>query len=212
MKGTYHIKTLEELRAIAHPLRIEIIKAIILAGQAMSATQLAEALGERPNKIYYHLVELEKPGLLRLERTESKGNLTEKYYGCVAEHYRVDHRLFQQGDEGIAALHQSFSTALDAVATDLDALRGQRPGDPALAYASHSHLSFRLKPNDLEEFRERLQALTREYQARDDPDAGVHVGFSYFLYPRRPAAGAPPGSRRAPAGSPADPRSARKKT
>lgn len=99
----YNLETIEQMRAIADPLRVGIIQA--LAFQAMTATQLGGALGLPANKVHYHVRELEKAGLVRLVETREKGGILEKYYRTVARDFRVPTALFSAApDESVAVI------------------------------------------------------------------------------------------------------------
>lgn len=58
------------LRALAHPLRVEILSVIDELGEA-TATQIAEKVGESPSNCSFHLRTLAKAGFI--ERGEAKG-------------------------------------------------------------------------------------------------------------------------------------------
>lgn len=58
------------LRALAHPLRVEILSVIDELGEA-TATQIAERVGESPSNCSFHLRTLAKAGFI--ERAEAKG-------------------------------------------------------------------------------------------------------------------------------------------
>src|SRR6266849_11159178 len=79
---TYEIETIEQVRAVADELRVRIVKQLAL--QAMTVTQLADLFGEAPNKLHYHVRELERVGLLKKVETREKGGILEKYYRAVA--------------------------------------------------------------------------------------------------------------------------------
>src|SRR5580693_1042753 len=51
------------LRALAHPVRIALIEALILGG-AMTATQVGERIGESPTTCSFHLRQLAKYGFV----------------------------------------------------------------------------------------------------------------------------------------------------
>lgn len=51
------------MRALAHPLRIQLLEAVVARGQA-TATELAEALGDSPANCSYHLRKLAEFGYL----------------------------------------------------------------------------------------------------------------------------------------------------
>ncbi|SDS18060.1 ArsR/SmtB family transcription factor [Agrococcus carbonis] len=58
------------LRALAHPLRVEILSVIDELGEA-TATQIAEKVGESPSNCSFHLRTLAKAGFI--ERAEAQG-------------------------------------------------------------------------------------------------------------------------------------------
>lgn len=58
------------LRALAHPLRVEILAVLDELGEA-TATQIAEKVGESPSNCSFHLRTLAKAGFI--ERGEAKG-------------------------------------------------------------------------------------------------------------------------------------------
>lgn len=58
------------LRALAHPLRVEILSVLDELGEA-TATQIAERVGESPSNCSFHLRTLAKAGFI--ERGEAKG-------------------------------------------------------------------------------------------------------------------------------------------
>lgn len=104
MLEIYDINTLEQLRAVADPLRIQIID--LLISRPMTVTQLGEALSLAPAKIHYHVRELEKVGLLQLVEKREKGGVLEKYYQSIARDFSVSKDLFLTAppDDSLAAL------------------------------------------------------------------------------------------------------------
>lgn len=103
---TYDLATIEQVRAMADELRIRIIKQLTL--QAMTVTQLAELFGEAPNKLHYHVRELERVGLLKKVETREKGAILEKYYRTVARNINMPKNLLtgMPPDEAVAMLNE----------------------------------------------------------------------------------------------------------
>jgi len=102
MPEVYNLETVEQLRAIADPLRLRIVGALSL--RALTATGLGDVLGLPANKAHYHVRELEKVGLVRIVETREKGGILEKYYRTVAESLLVPGSLLQTmpSDESLA--------------------------------------------------------------------------------------------------------------
>ena len=122
---SYSLQTVEQLRAVADPLRIRIYEA--LAQRAMTATQVGEELHIAAPKAHYHVRELERIGLVRLVETRERGGILEKYYRAIARNLNAPPQLLQSSDPGeIAAaitemfsnLSQSFLTALGRVSAE----------------------------------------------------------------------------------------------
>lgn len=122
---SYSLRTVEQLRAVADPLRIRIFEA--LAQRAMTATQVGEELQIAAPKAHYHVRELERIGLVRLVETRERGGILEKYYRAVARNLNAPSQLLQSSEPGeIAAaitemfsnLSQSFLTAMGRISAN----------------------------------------------------------------------------------------------
>jgi DNA-binding transcriptional ArsR family regulator len=82
MKDIFYITTLDQLRVISDPLRVKILWS--LSDQAKTGKMLADAMHLSPAKIRYHLMELERVGLIKLVRTKLKNGIQQKFYQSVA--------------------------------------------------------------------------------------------------------------------------------
>jgi len=100
----YNLETVEQMRAIADPLRLRIVDA--LSQRAFTATGLGERLGLPANKTHYHVRELEKVGLVRIVETREKGGILEKYYRAVAQTLDIPRSLLRAAplDESVATM------------------------------------------------------------------------------------------------------------
>lgn len=128
----YSIASLDQMRAIADDLRIRIFDR--LTRQAMTVTQLGEALGVAPAKAHYHVRELERVELVKLVETREKGGILEKYYRAVARDIAVSPGLLRglSPDDMAGAVSQFLDFAargfLRAVAHEAKKARN-RPDD-----------------------------------------------------------------------------------
>src|SRR5262245_53012587 len=68
----------QELRALAHPLRLRLLEEF--AGAPRTTMQVAAAMGEPPTRLYHHVNALERAGILKLARTRQVRGTTEKYF------------------------------------------------------------------------------------------------------------------------------------
>jgi DNA-binding transcriptional ArsR family regulator len=163
-------------------MRNQIIELIAL--EALTVTDIARRVKESPNRVYYHVTELERAGLIRTVRTRTRGNLAEKLYQTIAPYIRVDERLFRKGAEGLELFHETIQTVLDTASLDLrkvgsgSALTG---GDLEKAIRSFNLL--RLSPGDIERLGGRLRSLLDEFKARERPDATSRAALTIVFYP-----------------------------
>jgi DNA-binding transcriptional ArsR family regulator len=202
MKRIHNLDDLSALRALTDPLRKAIIRE--LQREPKTASQLAAALGEKPTKLSYHVLELERNGLIELVETRMKGNLQEKYYRAVAEMFRVDPRLFAEGPEGEDAFYEHVTGLLDRAALDFrEAIRSGQitPDESRRALASQLHL--RLTPEQAAEFRDRLEALLAEFREKPSENTPIGAALTLLFCPLKPLttgdippADAPDGVRR----------------
>ena len=81
------LRATQELRALAHPLRLRLLEEF--AGAARTTMQVAAALGEPPTRLYHHVNALERAGILRLARTRQVRGTTEKYYEVAKKSFGV---------------------------------------------------------------------------------------------------------------------------
>ncbi len=160
----YKLESVEQLRTAADPLRLRIIEA--LSQQAMTATQLGEALGLPANKVHYHVRELERVGLVKLAETREKGGILEKYYRLVAHSLEVPKTLLRSvpPDESIAAMSEVLQSIVDNFMRDVSRVAHEQAWteEPIALCNSEAWLT-------ADEFRlvtKQLQAILKPYEER----------------------------------------------
>jgi DNA-binding transcriptional ArsR family regulator len=191
LKDLYVIDTIDALRALSDPLRLRVLEA--LHAEPLTASQIARRLEEKPNKLHYHLTELERNGLVEVVETRQKGNLLEKYYRPVARIFRVDNSLFERasGADALSVLYQNVVTTLDMTAADLKtALQAGTFGENEAAGSLRTLLRWRFSAEDAAEFRRRLNELIQEFSARSRQDAPLRAALTLIFYTLAPESGA----------------------
>lgn len=171
-KRRFHVSNLETLRAIADPLRVQIME--LLEGQTLTVKQVAEKLGLAPSKLYYHFGALEKLGLIEVAETRMVANMQEKTYKSAADILEVDPALFKfskQGDN--ESINMLLSSTIDATREDLNRSLQARQyqldqgaeEQPRRMIVNRvvSHVS----EKRVEEFQGRLVKLLQEFEAED---------------------------------------------
>jgi len=76
------------LRVVADPARSFIVYSLV--AQAKTAKQLGAELGWPTTRLYYHLKQLEKHGLIFVERTRMVSGIREKHYRATARDLRLE--------------------------------------------------------------------------------------------------------------------------
>jgi DNA-binding transcriptional ArsR family regulator len=70
----------QELRALAHPLRLRLLEHF---AQPRTTMQVAALMGEPPTRLYHHVNALVRAGILKLESTKQVRGTTEKYFALT---------------------------------------------------------------------------------------------------------------------------------
>lgn len=180
---TYELETIEQLRAIADELRVRIVKQ--LAHQAMTVTQLAELLGEAPNKLHYHVRELERVGLVKKVETREKGAILEKYYRAVAKHIITPPNLLSgmAPNEAAAVLNelaQSFFQAFTRAAGQAMRAPAEDERNQTVLFASSYYW---LTSEELDQVNEQIQALLRPYKKQRGVKDENEQAIAWLAYP-----------------------------
>ena len=89
-KKIFVAKTAEQVKMIFDPYRLRIIKTLFESKKEMTVKQLADAIGEAPNKVHYHVKKLFDYGALELVRTENINGIIAKYYINAYGGYIID--------------------------------------------------------------------------------------------------------------------------
>ena len=147
--------TLAETRALAHPLRLRIIR--LLYDRSLTNRELARALGEHPATVLHHVRTLLRTGFIAAE-PERRGPR-----GTIEKPYRSTGRswaLSIEDDEGVASVSRA---ALDAFLAEV------HDAGPA-ADLHTSRLAVNLAPAARDDLERKVSELLAEYAAIG-PDA-----------------------------------------
>ncbi|WP_436884588.1 ArsR/SmtB family transcription factor [Mammaliicoccus sciuri] len=90
----FEINTFEELKCISDQLRMKI--SMLLIEREMTATEIGKHLNIPKAKIFYHLKELERYGMVKINRTEVKGSNVYKYYVATHNGFKVNPQLLNE--------------------------------------------------------------------------------------------------------------------
>ena len=144
--------TLQEARALAHPLRVRALR--LCLDQARTNSELAAALGQRPATMLYHVRTLLQTGFLAAEpsRPGPRGTV-EKPYRATGKSARLDGAMSSAGG--------TLRAVFDAVAAEVDEAG---PG----ALLEGTRMPVWLRPDQLDELMAQIRAMLAKFPSVDE--------------------------------------------
>ncbi|MFD1433410.1 ArsR/SmtB family transcription factor [Kroppenstedtia eburnea] len=108
------VDNIELMKLISDPRRHRILH--LCSDEPRTVKQLAEALGEQPSRLYYHVNKLVEFEMLEVAETRQVGNLTERVYQTVNLGdviYRTDPKMVAENPHlAMAAIRQKVDPGL----------------------------------------------------------------------------------------------------
>ncbi|MFE2538195.1 ArsR/SmtB family transcription factor [Streptomyces sp. NPDC059371] len=191
-KEDRRITDMGALKAIAHPLRMQLYRALHIAGAA-TASQLGEQVDEAPSLVSYHLRKLAEHGLIE-EAEPRSGDGRERWWQPASEGLSVHDEDFRNAPETFAA-HTAFARLLVDQRADLY----RRYLDERHAWgaewadaSSDTESTLRLTPAELTELNQELLTVIRKYdelgradEAAGDTEGRENVALHVYGFPFR---------------------------
>ena len=162
----------DQAGALLHPLRLELLK---LTDEPRTCTDLAEALGETPQRIYYHVKVLERAGVLEKVEERKVRAISEGYYRATARSFWLSPRLVGRIGGPRRARDQMSLGFLLALAEELQTDVGrlaetEREEAPTLGFTAQVRLA---RPADrtafLTDIQNLIQSIAKKYGAVGPP-------------------------------------------
>ncbi len=177
--GTYTLERLDQVRVLAHPLRLRLLE--FFAAEPHTTKQAAEALGENPTRLYHHVNALARVGLVALRSTRKNRGTTEKYYGAVARRVAVGSGVFGAAAAAAPGLEPPMvTTLLDTLRSELAAAARCEPAGSDSNRATLMRVVLEGDAAKLRSLRRRLleyvEALARD--CREDAAGAGRAGGS----------------------------------
>ena len=130
---------------------------------------------ESSTRLYYHVGELERVGLVRLVRTETKSGTVHKYYRSVSRFLNVPTSLLHvTGSPEQEAAVDWFCSMLENSVMDVRQAFAAGPDfDRDLTFVTRNYI--RTTPERAREFVRRMEELQEEFLMADDEDATFRI-------------------------------------
>ncbi|WP_330303890.1 MULTISPECIES: helix-turn-helix domain-containing protein [unclassified Streptomyces] len=192
-KENRRITDVGTLKALAHPLRANLYRALSVAGVA-TASQLADQVDEAVSLVSYHLRKLAEHGLIE-EAEPQSGDGRERWWQPASDGVSIHDADFRDAPEKAAA-HTAAARLFHEQRADLyrrylDARAAWGPEWNTASQDSESWM--RLTPAELTEFGKELNALAKKYdeksraaEAAGDTEGREHVALHVYGFPFRP--------------------------
>jgi predicted ArsR family transcriptional regulator len=161
--------TLEEGRALAHPVRLRILR--LCLDQGLTNKELATRLDLQPATVLHHVRTLVATGFLAQEdpRPGPRGS-TEKPYRATGKSWWVDAGdMWREGEGLTSAIDATRAELLDAAPASI---------------VRQARLALRLSRERRDELANRLDELAEEYAFTDDND-GEPIALFLLLHRRQ---------------------------
>src|ERR1700749_2417906 len=140
MQELLHIERVEQAEALLKPQRVDILRR--LAGPS-TCTQIGKQLGASPQKIYYHVKQLQTAGLVELVDERRIRGITEGIYRAVAHSYWVSPELVGRIGPPREGNQYGLGYLLDlseGLQSDLAGLAAQEGSPPTLGISGEVRL------------------------------------------------------------------------
>src|SRR5512147_23056 len=118
--AAFNVTELEQLRVLSDSLRMRVLNN--LSQEPLTVKQVADRLEMPATKLYYHVNELERIGVVKVVETRVKSGIIEKYYRLTADKIQVSRellRLTQQPSAEASTYGEMLASIFEAVADDL---------------------------------------------------------------------------------------------
>lgn len=173
----FEINTFEELKCISDQLRMKI--SMLLIEREMTATEIGKHLNIPKAKIFYHLKELEKYGMVKINRTEVKGSNVYKCYVATHNGFKVNPQLLNEYRDEVSDSTKDMVTSQINRTIDVLNQYGLIMDDEQLISKT---VQAKWSQNQFDTFKQKLDALIDEVnQQFNDEDKSYYylniIGF-----------------------------------
>lgn len=186
MKQITEIDDPRLVKALAHPLRVNILR--VLQSRVASPSEIAVELSAPLGNVSYHVRVLERAGLLKLERTRQRRGATEHYYRAVGR-LRITDKAWAQVPKIIK--DALLSATLDQTVAYVGAAASVGGFDRGNAHVSRRPMTldaqgFAEVAAAVKELVDRATTIEAESQkrqsARDHEDEEINAGLVMMLF------------------------------
>jgi DNA-binding transcriptional ArsR family regulator len=179
MQETYKIKDLEQIRLLADPLKLQLLRAF--AESEKTTKQVAAELDESITKLYRHVDALHDAGLLEIVQETPKRGTVERTFRAIAQRFEADRSLFADDvdEAGINAIRDLLQAGVGEILRALAASESDAEDTVVV------RLRCKGSPERIAELRQSLTEWIETVQCdvAEDTDDLQEVGALIAFYP-----------------------------
>ncbi|MEV4361364.1 helix-turn-helix domain-containing protein [Nonomuraea sp. NPDC049625] len=199
MRDVLYLEEIEQAEALLKPQRVEVLRQL---AEPRTCSEVAERLGQTPQRVYYHVKRLVEAGLVDLVSERKVRGIHEGIYQAGARSYWLSPRLV--GRIGLRKARDELSLGylldlMEEVQSDIAALDRSAPELPSIGLSGE----IRVRPEERQEFLNDLQTMLQELFTRYGGAEGDAFKLAVACYPN--AAADPPADIPEPGTPPAAP-------
>jgi DNA-binding transcriptional ArsR family regulator len=180
------VKRLDQVRALAHPLRYRIFERLVVQPGCPKAVALD--MGLKETRLYHHFRVLENAGLIKRTRSQRKRGAIERTFAATAERVVLDKARFAGemqpgGSVAIQALH--------AAVHEVERCEAYAQAQNRQPDLNVTRLILRISPERAAELESRFADLIAEAQRDDSGEshAEYHITLAAYRAAPRPSMG-----------------------
>lgn len=181
MRDVLYLEHIEQAEALLKPQRIEVLRQL---AEPRSCTEVAAALEQTPQRVYYHVKRLVEAGLVAQVSERKVRGIHEGIYQAIARSYWLSPRLVGRIGLGRARDELSLGYLLDLmeeVQAEVAALDRSAPELPSIGLSGE----IRIPPERRQEFLEELKTMLQDLFTRYGGAEGDAFRLAVACYPRR---------------------------
>jgi sugar-specific transcriptional regulator TrmB len=165
------MKSLEQVRILAHPLRLKLLEHF--ARCPMTTRQVAAELDVPATRLYHHVNALESVGLIRLKETRPVRGTIEKYYEAVARKMVVGANVFGEG------LSEVLANVMDEARRDLEGALERKDTTPDTLKPIALRAIVHGSPAEIARLRKKLLETLQKAPARKGTGAKAWITMAF---------------------------------
>jgi DNA-binding transcriptional ArsR family regulator len=179
MRDVLYLEEIEQAEALLKPQRVEVLRQL---AEPRTCSEVAQALGQTPQRVYYHVKRLVEAGLVDQVAERKVRGVHEGIYQAGARSYWLSPRLV--GRIGLRKARDELSLGylldlMEQVQADIAALDRSAPELPSIGLSGE----IRVLPERRQEFLNELQTTLQDLFTRYGGSEGDAFKLAVACYP-----------------------------